>query len=47
MLAGLLAEASSEAKAQAEKFKNEGYNLMKSENFSEALACYSKYRTYS
>jgi len=45
-MAGLPAEASSEAKAQAEKFKNEGNNLMKSENFSEALACYSKYRNY-
>lgn len=41
-VAGLPEEASSEAKAQAEKFKNDGNNLMKSENFSEALVCYSK-----
>lgn len=36
------AEASSEAKAQAEKLKNEGNNLMKTEQFPEALLCYSK-----
>lgn len=33
---------SSEAKSQAEKLKNEGNNLMKSEQFTEALQCYSK-----
>ena len=34
---------SGEAKSQAEKLKNEGNNLMKSEQFTEALQCYSKY----
>jgi len=33
---------SGEAKSQAEKLKNEGNNLMKSEQFTEALQCYSK-----
>lgn len=36
-------EASEESKVQAEKLKNEGNNLMKSEQFTEALSCYSKY----
>lgn len=40
---GLPAEASAEAKAQAERLKNDGNNLMKSEQFNEALSCYSKY----
>jgi len=35
-------EASSDAKAQADKLKNEGNNLMKSEQFAEALLCYSR-----
>ena len=35
-------EASGEAKAQAEKLKNDGNNLMKTEQFPEALLCYSK-----
>lgn len=35
-------EASAESKEQAEKLKNEGNNLMKSEHFPEALTCYSK-----
>jgi len=41
-VSGLPAEASSEEKAQAEKLKNEGNNLMKLEQFPEALNCYSK-----
>lgn len=36
-------DVSEETKAQAEKLKNEGNNLMKSEQFVEALSCYSKY----
>lgn len=35
-------EASSDAKAQAEKLKNEGNNLMKTEQFPEALLCYTR-----
>lgn len=35
-------EATPEAKAQAEKLKNEGNNFMKSEQFATALTCYSK-----
>lgn len=38
----LAAEATPEAKAAAEKLKNDGNNLMKLEQFSEALVCYSK-----
>ena len=40
--ARVIAAASSEAKAQAEKLKNDGNNLMKTEQFPEALLCYSK-----
>lgn len=36
-------EVSEEAKSQAEKLKNDGNNLMKSEQFSEALLCYTRY----
>lgn len=35
-------EASSEAKAEAERLKNEGNSLMKSEMYHEALANYTK-----
>jgi len=35
-------EVSEEAKSQAEKLKNDGNNLMKSEQFSEALLCYTR-----
>ncbi|XP_046438466.1 small glutamine-rich tetratricopeptide repeat-containing protein beta-like [Daphnia pulex] len=36
------AEVPEDIKLQAEKLKNEGNNLMKSEQFTEALVCYSK-----
>lgn len=35
-------EATEEIKLQAERLKNDGNNLMKSEQFNEALTCYSK-----
>lgn len=40
--ADLPSEASTEAKMQAEKLKNDGNNLMKTEQFADALQCYSK-----
>jgi hypothetical protein len=40
--AGLPQEASSEAKVEAEKLKNEGNNLMKAEQFTEALQLYTR-----
>lgn len=36
-------EATAEQKAEAEKLKNEGNNLMKSDKYSEALANYTKW----
>lgn len=36
-------EATPEQKAEAEKLKNEGNNLTKSEKYNEALANYTKY----
>lgn len=36
------AATTEEAKAEAERLKNEGNNLMKSEKFDEALKCYTK-----
>ena len=38
---------SEEAKSQAEKLKNDGNSLMKSEQFPEALQCYSRYSEIS